>query len=133
MAETFKIVGLRFPSFYLQDYEKAAAFYTEVFGEPETNEEAIKGWYLGDTWLTLFPSVGMAATPGHNPRNAEFAIQVETPGQVDRLYTALLKAGAKVCMAPEDTEMYIPMRFCCVDDPFGIRVDVFCPVELPTK
>jgi hypothetical protein len=26
---------------------------------------------------------------------------------------------------PEDTEMYEPMRFCCVDDPFGVRIDVY--------
>ncbi len=129
MSEIFKIVALRYPSFYLQEFERAVAFYTQVFGEPQTNEESIKGWFLGDTWLTLFPAVGMAAVPGENPRNAEFAVQVEVPEQVDRLYAALLEAGAKACMAPEDTEMYVPMRFCCVDDPFGIRVDVFCPLK----
>ena len=31
-------------------------------------------------------------------------------------------------MEPEDTCMYEPMRFCCVDDPVGIRIDVYCPI-----
>jgi hypothetical protein len=29
-------------------------------------------------------------------------------------------------MAPKDTRMYEAMRFCAVDDPVGIRIDVFC-------
>jgi hypothetical protein len=26
--------------------------------------------------------------------------------------------------------MYEPMRFACVDDPFGVRIDVYCPIEM---
>ena len=69
-----------------------------------------------------------AFDPEGNPRNAEFAIQVETPEQVDVLYEKLIAAGAKDCLKPEDTEMYDKMRFSCVDDPFGIRIDVICPL-----
>ena len=29
---------------------------------------------------------------------------------------------------PTDTKMYEPMRFACVDDPFGVRVDIYCPL-----
>ena len=129
MPYTFK--GLRFPSFYVRDYSKAVDFYTTVLGPPQTNEKSITGWFIGDSWLTLFP----AGFEGHgedaNPRNAEFAIEVGAPEEVDRLYAAMLAAGAKPCMAPEDTEMYVPMRFCCVDDPVGIRVDAYC--LLPEK
>ncbi len=29
--------------------------------------------------------------------------------------------------------MYEPMRFACVDDPFGVRVDIYCPIEGENK
>ena len=125
----FEVLGLAYPSFYIKDYDVAVAFYTEVFGPPETNEPRIKGWRLGDTWLTLFPSEDLGHDPAGNPRNCEFAIRVAEQEHVDALYARLLEAGATSCMAPEDTEMYDPMRFCCVDDPVGIRIDVYCPIK----
>lgn len=128
MNTEISIVSLNFPSFYIKDYDTAVAFYSRVFGPPQSDAPRIKGWKLGDTWLTLFPSEDMGHDPDGNPRNAEFAIQVAAPAQVDVLYNALLDAGAKTCMEPKDTEMYDPMRFCCVDDPVGIRVDVYCPI-----
>ena len=66
---------------------------------------------------------------GSNPRNTEYAIQVVRPGQVDVLYRRLLGLGSEVCREPEDTWMYKPMRFACVDDPFGVRIDIYCPIE----
>ena len=128
MSEPFRVVGLRYPSFYLLEFEGAVAFYTAVFGPPLVDQDTLKGWQLGDTWLTLFPASAEGKIAQENPRNAEFAVQVAAPEQVDALYHALLAAGASSCWEPEDTEMYEPMRFCCLDDPFGIRVDVFCPL-----
>lgn len=126
----YEIRGLRFPSFYVKDYDAAVAFYTKIFGESEYVESHLKGWRLGDSWLTLFPAAeGIVPVKGENPRNAEFAIQVAAPEQVDALHAALLAAGATECMAPEDTWMYEDMRFSAVDDPFGIRLDVFCPTR----
>ena len=122
MTYTFK--GLRFPSFYIKEYQKAVDFYTAVLGAPQTDAETIKGWQIGDSWLTLFPTGFEGHGEDANPRNAEFAIEVGAAEEVDRLYEAMLSAGATKCMVPEDTEMYVPMRFCCVDDPVGIRVDV---------
>jgi catechol 2,3-dioxygenase-like lactoylglutathione lyase family enzyme len=124
------IVGLNYASFYLKDYQEAIAFYTRVLGPPESvNEEgAIRGWRMGSTWLTLFPST-IGTHKDSNPRNAEFAIQVSTPKAVDLLHQAFVEAGAKDCWSPEDTWMYEPMRFSCVDDPFGIRVDIYCPID----
>jgi hypothetical protein len=74
----------------------------------------------------LFPSEDLGRDPDANPRNAEFAIEVSEPKEVDLLYDAMLAAGAANCMAPKDTRMYEAMRFCAVDDPVGIRIDVFC-------
>jgi len=73
---------------------------------------------VGTTWLTLFP--GDAGTcAGGKPRNVEYAVQVERSGEVDVLYRRLLDLGSVVCREPEDTWMYEPMRFACVDDPFA--------------
>ena len=123
---TYAFKGLRYPSFYIKDYEKAIAFYTAVLGPPGNDKARIKGWYLGDSWLTLFPAEDLGHDPDANPRNAEFAIEVLAPEDVDRLYDAMLAAGATTCMAPDDTQMYEAMRFCAVDDPVSIRIDVFC-------
>jgi hypothetical protein len=76
----------------------------------------------------MFPSSG-GTFNGSNPRNTEFAIQVEHPEQVDVLYKMFIDLGSKMCREPEDTWMYEPMRFGCVDDPFGVRVDIYCPIE----
>lgn len=124
----YHIVGLHYVSLYFEDLAPAVAFYTQVFGPPESVEPdgTLHGWRMGGTWLSFFPA--RAGThPGSNPRNTEFAIQLATPGEVDRLYEALIAAGATVCRAPSDTWMYEPMRYCCVDDPFGVRIDVYCP------
>ena len=128
MKKAYKISAVRFPSFYLKDFEAAVDFYTRILGPPETDQETIKGWQIGDTWLTLFPA-GAFHRKEVNPRNCEIALQVESPDQVDSLYRTLVEAGAESCWEPEDTEMYVPMRFSCVDDPFGIRIDVYCPLE----
>ena len=125
----FNIVGLNYMSFYLVEHQEAIAFYTRVYGPPENadSKQNIYGWRMGSTWLTLFPSkIGTHAES--NPRNAEFAIEVSAPNEVDLLYRALMDAGARSCWEPEDTTMYEPMRFACVDDPFGIRIDIYCPL-----
>jgi len=131
-SRPFKIVGLNYVSLYAHDFVGARTFYTSVFGEPGYSEEndSILGWKMGSTWLTLFPSTA-GTSPETNPRNIEFAIQVSEATEVDALYDALIGAGAKVCMAPRDTKMYEPMRFGCVDDPFGVRIDVYCPIAQP--
>ena len=130
----FKIVDLNFVSLYFVDLEKAVAFYSGIFGEPDQIylEGPHYGWKLGATWLTLFESkIGTAVSS--NPHNTEFAIQVAEHGEVDRLYDALIATGSKPCHKPEDTEMYVPMRFCCVDDPFGVRIDVYCLIDHPAN
>jgi catechol 2,3-dioxygenase-like lactoylglutathione lyase family enzyme len=125
----FRIVTLGYVSLYVQDLPEAVAFYAQVFGPPEyvEAEDKVYGWRLGATWLTVFPSSAGTA-PGSNPRNTEFAIQVSDPAEVDRLHQALLAAGARDCRSPRDTRMYEPMRFGCVDDPFGVRIDIYCPL-----
>ena len=129
MNSEFNIVDLNYFSLYIKDYDKAVDFYTSVFGEAETitEDESLHGWKMGRTWLTIFPSK-IGVDPDNNPRNAEFAIQVSSPEEVDVLYAKLVEAGAEAGWEPKDTWMYEPMRFCYVDDPFGIRIDIICPL-----
>jgi len=133
MAGTFEIVSLNYVSIYVRDVSEALAFYSEVFGPPTYREDdgRINGFKMGDTWLTVFSS-DQGTEPGKNPRNAEFAIQVATTGQVDNLHAALVAAGAVDIWKPEDTTMYEPMRFAAVDDPFGVRIDIYCPLRKPS-
>jgi len=126
----FQIVGLNYVSLYIEVFIAAIGFYERVFGPAENVDEEgqIYGWWMGSTWLAVFPSKA-GTHEGSNPRNVEFAIQVSTPEEVDVLHRALLTAGAKNCWSPEDTTMYEEMRFSCVDDPFGVRIDIYCPIE----
>jgi len=124
----FTVVGLNFVSLYFNDYDKAVEFYTGIFGKFDFYKEEgekLYGIRMGSTWLTIFPSE-IGTQKDSNPHNTEFAIQVTTPEEVDVLYQLFLDAGAKDCMVPQDTVMYDKMRFCCVDDPFGVRIDVYC-------
>jgi len=126
--DSFQVVDLNFVSLYLEDLDEGIEFYSKIFGPPVYKENRIYGWRMGATWLTLFPSSGGTCT-GSNPRNTEFAIQVEHPEQVDVLYKMFIDLESEMCREPEDTWMYEPMRFACVDDPFGVRVDIYCPIE----
>lgn len=124
----YHIVTLNYVSLYLHTLAEAVAFYTEVFGPPESvdTDQEIYGWRMGATWLTLLPSRD-GTGPEHNPTNAEFAVQVSAAEEVDALYAALIEAGAQPLMPPADTKMYERMRYGCVDDPFGVRIDVYYP------
>src|SRR6185436_20346143 len=86
----YHIVGLSYVSLYVKDFSQALAFYGQVFGPPESVDESgkIYGWRMGSTWLTLFPSSAGTAHDS-NPCNTEFAVQVASVEDVDRLYGAL--------------------------------------------
>jgi uncharacterized glyoxalase superfamily protein PhnB len=98
---------------YFQDYTGALVFYSEVFGPPAYIEgEHTHAWILGDTWLTLFP-----AKEG-GPQNVEVLLYLDTSDELDRLYAALVSAGAEGS-PPEDTLMFVPVRIAVLKDPFG--------------
>jgi len=128
MAGGLTIVDMNYFTVYVNDFEAAVAFYSKAFGEPEYSEDRdrILGWKMGATYLTV-----MTADPDRNPCNAEFAIQVARPEEVDLLHRTLVEAGATGFWDARDTVMYQPMRYAVVDDPFGVRIDIYCP--LPKK
>ncbi len=124
----FDIVGLNYVSLYPADHEAALEYYASVFGPLDLDDpkRGVWGWKMGSTWLTVFPSKA-GTDPKGSTTNVEFAIQVATPQEVDRLYSAFMAAGVKGSSAPRNTEMYEPMRIGYIDDPFGVRIDIYCP------
>ena len=84
------VISLNFPSFYVKDYETAIAFYTRVFGPPQSDRPRIKGWKLGDTWLTLFPSEDMGHDPDANPLHTK----ADSPTNIMGLPQLRGKSGA---------------------------------------
>lgn len=129
-GDDVSVVDINYVSLYIEQFDEAVEFYSHVFGPPSYVEGQLRGWKMGATWLTVFH--GADGPVGNaDPRNIEFAVQVAAPAEVDRLVARLVDAGARVFSAPRDTRMYETMRFACVDDPFGVRVDVYCP--LPTR
>lgn len=122
------IVDLGYVGLYVERFDEAVAFYSRVFGEPGYTEAdgELYGWRMGATWLTVFHGTSGPANGG-DPCNTEFAIRVATAAEVDQLSARLVEAGARIVTAPRDTRMYEAMRFACVDDPFGVRIDVYCP------
>jgi uncharacterized glyoxalase superfamily protein PhnB len=128
LHSSVRVVDLNYFSLYVEQFDEAVAFYTRVFGPPGYTEGGgeLYGWQMGATWLTLFPADGTDITG--NPRNCEFAVQVARVDDVDALYEQLIASGARPCMRPKDTRMYQRMRFACVDDPFGVRLDIYCPL-----
>ncbi len=126
----FNIIGLNYVTLYLADHAAALTYYAQVFGplDRDDPDDGVWGWRMGSTWLTVFPGK-YGTNPEGNPQNIEFAIQVATPDDVDNLYADFVAAGVKASRPPTDTVMYEPMRYAYVDDPFGVRIDIYCPIS----
>jgi hypothetical protein len=120
--ERFETQGLIGANLYYEDYTAALDFITQIFGEPVYQEDAdTRGWRLGRSWLTLFPS------QGGNPSNVEVPIYLQSAGELDRLYTAFIAAGA-TGDEPQNTLMYEPVRMAILTDPFGVAWDLVAPL-----
>ncbi len=127
----FNIVGLNYVSLYPADHAAAIKYYTKIFGllDVQNPEDGVWGWRMGSTWLTVFPSKYGPVTDG-TTQNIEFAIQMGQPDEVDKLYQAFVEAGVKASQPPVDTTMYEKMRYAYVDDPFGVRIDIYCTLPV---
>lgn len=118
----FSYVGLNGISLYFSDYKEAVQYYEQVFGPPAYVEgEWTRGWRIGNSWLTLFPS------KEGNPKNAEVTLVMKTLEEAERLQTAFIKAGG-TGDDPSDEFMYEPIRFCPAQDPFGTNFLIVCPL-----
>lgn len=114
-APRFDFTGPFGITLFYAEYEAAVDFYTQVLGAPAYVEGAsTRGWPLGAGWLTL-----LRGTSG-SPRNVEVTVQMADPAQAERLHRAFIAAGGKG-PAPSDQFMYVPVRACPVQDPFGVE------------
>lgn len=112
----FDFLGLHGAALFFHDYPAAVGYYTRVLGPPAYVEgEFTKGWRIGNTWLTLFPS------KSGDPQNAEIHLLVAKPEEVDRLQQAFIDAGG-TGDEPSDQLMYEPLRYASVQDPFGASI-----------
>ena len=120
------ITGVAYPTFYVADLAAARAHWERLLGPVEYEDGALCGLRLGDGWLTLVDA-RHGPHPGGGPRNTELALRVASAADVDALHARLLALGATTVIAPADTRMYEPMRYACVDDPFGVRLGIYFP------
>lgn len=112
----FDFLGLNGIALFFEDYQAALDYYTAVLGPPAYVEGPYtRGWRLGNSWLTLFPS------KGGNPRNVELTINMPTPEDAECLQRAFIEAGG-TGQPPSDQLMYEPVRYCAVVDPFGTEI-----------
>jgi hypothetical protein len=107
---------------YYEDYDAAVAYYQEVLGPPAYKEgKGTNGWQIGSAWLTL-----LTGSSG-NPSNVEVTFQVDTPDEAEELHQRFIKAGGKG-EPPSDQLMYLPIRYCPVQDPFGTDILIISPL-----
>ena len=119
-APKFEYVGLNGTALFFENYTAALEYYTIVLGPPAYSEgESTRGWRIGNSWLTLFPS------KTGNPKNTEVSFVMKTPAEAERLQRAFIDAGG-TGIHPSDQLMYAPVRMCPVTDPFGTEIIVIC-------
>jgi len=107
---------------YFAEFEAAVAYYSEVLGDPGFTEgTGTCGWAIGSSYLTLLRGGDGV------PANTEIGIIMETPAEADRLQAAFIAAGG-TGEVPSDQEMYEPIRYCPVSDPFGTDLLIYAPL-----
>ena len=122
----------------------AISFYGKAFGATEvTRMPAEDGKRLMHAEIKVNDSIVMLAdhfpefcTQGvvelptfEKPGAVAIALHFKTPAEVESIYTRALDAGARSCMAPEDT--FWNARFAVVADPYGHQWMLNAP--LPAK
>ena len=121
----FTFRGLVGVSISVKDYDNAIAYYTNVLGAPAyVEDQEVRGWQLGNSWLSLFPSTQDDA------RNSDVSIELEleSVAQAEELQQAMVEAGG-TGTEPVDTFLYYPIRMCAVKDPFGLQWVVYSRLD----
>ena len=110
-------------SLYYENFEAVIEYYEKVLGPPAYIEGAgTRGWRIGAGWLTLFQS------EKGNPNNMGVTFVVETPAEAEALQRAFIEAGGEG-PEPSDELMYEPVRFCLMNDPFGVELLIISPLK----
>jgi catechol 2,3-dioxygenase-like lactoylglutathione lyase family enzyme len=128
MSVRFRVIEI-----VVADMAASLAFYRRLGldlpasadGEPHVEVQLPGGvkiaWDTEDTVRSFDP--GWQRGPGHG---MSLAFELDTPAEVDALYTALVQAGHKGHKQPWDA--FWGMRYAVVHDPDGNGVDLFGPL-----
>lgn len=109
----YEISGVFGFAIFIEDYDRAVAFYERVLGPPGYVEGAnTRGWKIGTSWLTL-----LKAKHG-SPRNMEIQLTMANEQEASSLQRGLVEAGG-MAEEPIETLMYEPVKIFPVQDPFG--------------
>jgi hypothetical protein len=110
---------------YYEDYEAAVSYYTAGLGPPGYVEgDSTRGWPIGAGWLTLLRG------KSGSPTNVELTFEVATPAEAESLQQAFMAAGGQG-PAPSDEFIYVPLRACFVQDPWGVDMMIVSPLPIP--
>jgi uncharacterized glyoxalase superfamily protein PhnB len=83
-------------------------------------------WDVVDTIRSFRPDW---EPPTGGGRRVAFAVQVDTPDEVDALYAELTSAGGTAGVAPWDAVW--GQRYAVLDDPDGNEIDLYAPSQPP--
>lgn len=120
----FNFTGHFGVALFFEKYTEVVEYYSEVLGPPVYIEgKGTRGWRIGQGWLTLF-----GANSG-KPGNVEITLEMETPEEAEALQRAFIEAGGSG-EDPTDQIMYVPIRYCPVQDPFGTQIIIISPLEI---
>ena len=117
-----------------RDFKKSVAFYSILgFVFPEFDDTADHMEPLtepGETRLML-DSVKLATELiGEEPRpsnHSHFALEYDSPAEVDEIATKLKAAGFAIVMPPWNA--FWGQRYAVVQDPDGYKIDLYAPLE----
>ena len=110
--------------------KKTVEFYSLLgfkFGEIKENEDHVEALPISGSARLMIDSKKMATELiGEEPRagnNSAFAIQFDTPVEVDEVAKKVKEAGFKVIAEPWDA--FWGQRYAVVMDPDGYKVDLY--------
>ena len=112
------------------DMKRTAAFYTLLgFGFPEfkENEDHLEPKILDGSARLMIDSkkmmtemLGAAPKPGNH---GSFAIQYDSPGEIDSVAKKVKEGGFKLVKEPWDA--FWGQRYAVVQDPDGYQIDLY--------
>jgi predicted lactoylglutathione lyase len=105
----------------VEDIHKAVGFYSALFAaKPAVVKDDYAKWMLDD------PRVNFAiSTRGHEPGLDHLGIQVESPAELQDVYSRLREAGGAIIEQGQTTCCYAKSEKSWIDDPAGISWETF--------
>lgn len=111
-VDFYEALGFSFPKYSEEDQHL----------EPETPEGSAR--LMIDSVALMTDLIGEAPRPGNH---SSFAIQYDSPAEVDAVSERVKEAGFTVVTQPWDA--FWGQRYAVVQDPDGYRVDLFAALD----